>query len=139
MDTIEPPRCDKPSAASLPCEENQKSEADKGTKVRVRKEVGNKEANDAYECRICGFSAEDVRSFSQHLQSVHPVTGLSGRKPQRNEKYRDAKGKIKLTASPLGDHIAEGLKSPTSGNVSLLDCHVSELLIFCYIFTYSVI
>ncbi|XP_062849659.1 homeobox and leucine zipper encoding b [Trichomycterus rosablanca] len=118
MEQLEPPRCDKPSAAALHCEENQKSEARKGTKTGARVKVGNNEANDAYECRICGYRAEDVLSFSQHLHSVHPVTGLSGPKPQRNEKCRGADEKERLAASPLGDQISEGRKSPTSGNFS---------------------
>ncbi|KAG7462138.1 hypothetical protein MATL_G00199500 [Megalops atlanticus] len=30
-----------------------------------------------YACRICGFHAGDVRGLSQHLHTVHPVTGLA--------------------------------------------------------------
>lgn len=32
---------------------------------------------DAYECRICGYKAPDVKCLSQHLHAAHPVTSLS--------------------------------------------------------------
>lgn len=33
---------------------------------------------DAYECRICGYKAQDVKCLSQHLHAAHPVTSLCG-------------------------------------------------------------
>lgn len=33
-------------------------------------------AKDAYECRICGYKAQDVKCLSQHLHAAHPVTSL---------------------------------------------------------------
>ncbi|XP_026122749.1 homeobox and leucine zipper encoding b [Carassius auratus] len=35
------------------------------------------DVKDAYECRICGYKAQDVKCLSQHLHTAHPVTSLS--------------------------------------------------------------
>uniref|UniRef100_A0A8C2Q4Z0 Homeobox and leucine zipper encoding b n=1 Tax=Cyprinus carpio TaxID=7962 RepID=A0A8C2Q4Z0_CYPCA len=40
-------------------------------------DAGEMTAKDAYECRICGYKARDVKCLSQHLHAAHPVTSLS--------------------------------------------------------------
>uniref|UniRef100_A0A8C1J0G4 Homeobox and leucine zipper encoding b n=1 Tax=Cyprinus carpio TaxID=7962 RepID=A0A8C1J0G4_CYPCA len=39
-------------------------------------DAGEMTAKDAYECRICGYKARDVKCLSQHLHAAHPVTSL---------------------------------------------------------------
>lgn len=49
---------------------------------------------DAYECRICGYKAQDVKCLSQHLHAAHPVTSLSdslrGERCEAREEKRGA-------------------------------------------------
>ncbi|XP_016346285.1 homeobox and leucine zipper encoding b [Sinocyclocheilus anshuiensis] len=40
-------------------------------------DAGEMTVKDAYECRICGYKAQDVKCLSQHLHAAHPVTSLS--------------------------------------------------------------
>uniref|UniRef100_A0A8C1S2Z9 Homeobox and leucine zipper encoding b n=1 Tax=Cyprinus carpio TaxID=7962 RepID=A0A8C1S2Z9_CYPCA len=40
-------------------------------------DAGEMTVKDAYECRICGYKARDVKCLSQHLHAAHPVTSLS--------------------------------------------------------------
>ncbi|XP_051993795.1 homeobox and leucine zipper encoding b [Xyrauchen texanus] len=40
---------------------------------------------DAYECRICGYKALDVKCLSQHLHAAHPVTSISDSNSVRSE------------------------------------------------------
>ncbi len=47
------------------------------------KSAGEMTVKDAYECRICGYKAQDVKCLSQHLHAAHPVTSLSD--PVRSE------------------------------------------------------
>ncbi|KAL0189272.1 hypothetical protein M9458_016371, partial [Cirrhinus mrigala] len=51
------------------------------------RDAGEMTVKDAYECRICGYKAQDVKCLSQHLHTAHPVTSLSD--SVRNER-RDA-------------------------------------------------
>lgn len=44
---------------------------------KSREDAGEMTVKDAYECRICGYKAQDVKCLSQHLHAAHPVTSLS--------------------------------------------------------------
>lgn len=48
------------------------------TRTEIEVETGDTEetTKDAYECRICGYKAIDVKRFSQHLHAAHPVTSF---------------------------------------------------------------
>lgn len=55
------------------------SHPEKVTRTEIEVENGGdteETTKDAYECRICGYKAIDVKCLSQHLHAAHPVTSF---------------------------------------------------------------
>ncbi|XP_016102722.1 homeobox and leucine zipper encoding b [Sinocyclocheilus grahami] len=67
MEQCAAPQLENTSTHSSPPDPAEKSGGDAG-KMTVK---------DAYECRICGYKAQEVKCLSQHLHAAHPVTSLS--------------------------------------------------------------
>ncbi|KAK7176717.1 hypothetical protein R3I93_000833 [Phoxinus phoxinus] len=66
MEQCAAPQLESASTHSSPPDPAEKPGGDAGETVK-----------DAYECRICGYKAQDVKCLSQHLHAAHPVTSLS--------------------------------------------------------------
>jgi len=66
MEQCAAPQLETASTHSSPLDPAAKPGGDAGETVK-----------DAYECRICGYKAQDVKCLSQHLHAAHPVTSLS--------------------------------------------------------------
>ncbi|XP_067300343.1 homeobox and leucine zipper encoding b [Pseudorasbora parva] len=107
MEQCAAPQLESASTRSSPPDPAEKSGGDAGESVK-----------DAYECRICGYKAQDVKCLSQHLHAAHPVTSLSDslRSERREERVGDVEtpcsdgdlGKSSVKDKPV---TAEGSES----------------------------
>ncbi|XP_016425704.1 zinc fingers and homeoboxes protein 3-like [Sinocyclocheilus rhinocerous] len=85
---------------------------------------------DAYECRICGYKARDVKCLSQHLHAAHPVTRLSDsvriERSDTLEEVREDDVETPCLNGDLEKSIVKDKPDTTEGSSSLQTSEVSN-------------